>query len=139
MNPQSHRKGAQRELPPPLPITDVAPFGHLFAEVLVVRGVDLHPRVDLQEVAQPVGVVSVAVGDDNEVQPRVVDAQGLDVVREDLGAVPRDEQDAAAAVLDERRIAPVHFKRRGFAEGVDQDRHPAGGAHVTRRRGWQNG
>src|SRR5262249_38337796 len=62
------------------------------------------------------------MGDDCEIQLLQVDTLGLDIVREDLRIIAGIEQDALAAILDQRGKPPIFLHRRGLAEGVVKNR-----------------
>lgn len=71
---------------------------------------------------QSVGVVSVAMGDDDEVQSRQVNLQGGAVGGEPGGRVAGVEQDALAAMLDERGEPPIQIQLRFTGERIGDDR-----------------
>src|SRR5947209_18901113 len=62
------------------------------------------------------------MGDDCEIQLLQVDTLGLDIMREDLRIIAGIEQDAPAAIFDQRGKPPVFLHRRGLAEGVVKNR-----------------
>ena len=70
-----------------------------------------------------------------EVEPTQVDAGGLRVRREGLGIVAGIEQDALAAILDERRETPVLLKSGGTAESVIQNGDAVAGRRARERHG----
>ena len=77
-----------------------------------------------QRVAQ-VDEVDRAAGDgrridDDEVELREVDTLGRRVLREHLGVVAGVEQDALAADIDKRGVAPIRLHRRVLPEGIVQ-------------------
>jgi len=111
------------------------------AEILLGRE-DLHAGVDGQEVAQSGDVVAVAVRDHGEIDCFEVDAEGLHVMREDVGLVAGIEQNPSPSHLHERCISPILPKRRILSEGVEKNRelHTLKARVVVTiadRRGWQ--
>ena len=72
-----------------------------FEEGAFLRGIDLDAGIDVEQWYQAAGVVAVAMGDDDCVDPGQVDAKFLHVVLEYGGAVARIEQDALAVVFQE--------------------------------------
>src|SRR5262245_25505297 len=87
------------------------------AEVFL-RRINLHGRVDLQEMIQAARMVAVAMGNDSEIQLPWIDPLGRDIMREDFLIVAGIEQDPLAAVLYESGKSPVLLQRRGLAERV---------------------
>lgn len=74
------------------------------------------------------------MGDDDEVQPRQVDTERPRVLGEQLGVVPGVEEDALAAVLDERGEAPVEPNIVVLGEGVGDDGDA--GIVLSEQDGW---
>src|SRR6185369_5498456 len=85
------------------------------------RRVDPDLRVYPQEIVEPGGMISMTVGDDDEIEPPQVDPQRLDVVGEDVRVVSGVEENAFAAVLNQRGESPVAGEISPRSEGVVQD------------------
>lgn len=95
--------------------------GRLLKKSGLLRRVDLHLGVHLQEVCQSARVIPVAVGDNDSVESRQINAEVLGVVLEDLRVVSGVEENAFSPVLHERGEPPILHQRRRGAERVVQD------------------
>ena len=89
-------------------------------------------------------MISMTVGDDDEIEPLQVDPQRLDVVGEDVGVIPGVEENAFAGVFNQRGESPVAAEISPRPEGVVQDgdamRFGRGRPRRARRRAeWGNG
>ena len=71
-------------------------------------------------------MIAVTVGDHSGVETRQIHSESLDVTRKYGRIVARIEEDPTAAVLDQRREAPVFLQRRPRPEGVVQNRDARG-------------
>src|SRR6267143_6331541 len=92
-------------------------------------------RIDFEEISQPGGVVRVTVRDNDEVEFREINVEGLDVVLEDFGIVASVEEDVLAIVLDEGGKSPVSGELRIIAERVVEDRDAVGREGGARQKG----
>lgn len=70
------------------------------------------------------GGVPVPVRDHHRIEPAEIHAKLLDVSSKDRRVVARVEQDATAAIFDERRKTPVLLQGRRTAEGVVENGDP---------------
>lgn len=77
--------------------------------------------VDFEDVFEAGGVIGVAMRDDHEIEFGEIDAEGFDVVLENVGVVTGIEKNAFAVVFDERGEAPIFGDEFGIAEGVVED------------------
>src|SRR5437879_13852079 len=69
--------------------------------------IDLDPGVYGQEVVQACRVVAVTVRDDHEIDGAQIDAQGADILGEDIRVIAGVEENPLSVVLDDPREAPV--------------------------------
>src|SRR2546425_5198598 len=101
-------------------IESAGQIGAIDAEAFLGR-VDLHLGIHAQQIGYAAHVIAVPVRHDNEVELRQIDALRLRVLREGVAVVASVEQDALAAVLDQRGIAPVLLHAGRLAESVIKD------------------
>src|SRR5262249_10825736 len=87
----------------------------------LLRRVDLHGRVYLEQVGQPAHVVTVTMRHNHEIEIPKVDSQRLHIVFENTGIVSSIEQDSLASIFHQGCETPIHGHRRGLAERVIQN------------------
>ena len=79
----------------------------------------------LQDLGKGTRMIAVLVRDDDQVYRAQIDAEGLDVVEEDLGLGPCIEEDRLLGALDEAGETPVGLRsgreRRVVVEDRDRD------------------
>src|SRR5262249_59641321 len=90
---------------------------------------------DREKMVQAGGMVAMAVRDNGEIKLPQIDAFGVDIVSKDIGIVAGVEQNALAAILDERGKPPVLLHRRGLAERVVKNRDLRRARLCERRQG----
>ncbi len=66
----------------------------------LLRRIDLHGGVHLEQIGQSAHMVTVAVGHNHKIELLQIDARCFHVVFKDLSIVARVEQDAFAAIFD---------------------------------------